>query len=113
MVITKESVELIEENNEVTVETNETVAINENISSQSNHNREKGTDQTNEPNMEIIVKNLDKKIYYEIEIQSTEFVIEVSNTESSSVEVNKEETSALQLSNKIVKSSSKSYRFIQ
>ncbi|CAG4947532.1 unnamed protein product [Parnassius apollo] len=116
MVITQESVELIEENNEVTVETNETetsqkiatvqgpdtVAINENISSQSDHYTEKGTDQTNEPHTEIIVKNLDKKIYYEIEIQSTESVIEVSNTASSLVEVNKEETLALQLSNEIL-----------
>ncbi|CAG4947520.1 unnamed protein product [Parnassius apollo] len=106
----------LEESNEVTVETNETetsqkiaavrgpdtVAINENISSQSDHNTEKRMDQTNELNTEIIVKNLDKKIYYEIEIQSTESVIEVSNTETSSVEVNKEETSVLQLSKEIL-----------
>ncbi|CAG5049758.1 unnamed protein product [Parnassius apollo] len=38
-----------------------TLAINENISSQSDHKTEKGTDQTKEPNTEITVKDLDKK----------------------------------------------------
>ncbi|CAK1586119.1 unnamed protein product [Parnassius mnemosyne] len=115
IVITKESVELLEENNEVTVVTNEvetsqqiaavqgsvTVALNENSPSQSDHNIEKGTDQTNEPDTEIIVKDFDKTIYHEIEIQATESIIEVS-TEPSSVEVNNEETSSFQLSNEIL-----------